>query len=211
MVTVVIVGVLIFLNSSQGPEWVSESITNKSEERERERGPKPSGNTSSHFLYQEIYYDCSKPIRGEWTEAGIGPMSSPGWYFVPSSQNDLDKYCRQGAVIEYRAVIDILKRKDVETVIAKYDTTKAWVKALGHTYIHDKDYLKRILPAYSDIKIDCIIVVHSPEGNRFFIEDGEEHVDHQHHHYREVPADVFLASLNNAPDVDVTNFWLGLH
>ncbi len=175
------------------------------------RGSRPSGDTSSGFLYQEIYYDCSKPISGTWTEAGIGPMAEPGWYFVPASQNDLQRYCREDAVIEYRAVIDILKREDVGSVIAKYDTTKTWVRALGHTYIHDKDYLTRILPAYSDVKIDCIIVVHSPEGTRFFLEDGEKHVSHHDHHYLEVPAEEFLTSLNNASSTDITNFWLGLH
>lgn len=179
--------------------------------QESERGPRPSGNTSSNFLYQEVYYDCSQPVRGKWTEAGIGPMADPGWYFVPDSQSDLEKYCRMGAVIEYRAVIDILKREDVSSTIAKYDTTQAWVRALGHKYIHDKDYLKRILPAYSEMKIDCIIVVHSPEGTRFFIEDGEKHESHHDHHYREVPGEEFLTSLNNASPTDVTSFWLSLH
>lgn len=141
----------------------------------------------------------------------MGSLGEPGYYFVPASENELDKYCREDSVIEYRAVIDILKREDVSSTIAKYDTTQAWARALGHKYIHDKDYLDRILPAYSDVKIDCIIVVHSPEGTRFFIEDGEKHESHHDHHYREVPAEEFLASLNNAPDADVTSFWLGLH
>lgn len=130
---------------------------------------------------------------------------------MPVSQEEAKKYCRSEGVIEYRAVFDILKREDVSSIIAKYDTTQAWVRALGHKYIHAKEYLKRILPAYSDMKIDCIIVVHSPESTRFFIEDGEKHKSHHDHHYREVPAQEFLTSLNNAPDTDVTSFWLGLH
>lgn len=108
-------------------------------------------------------------------------------------------------------MLDILRKEDVATLIGKYSPAEAWVKALGHTYIHDKAYLNRILPIYSTIKIDCIIVVHSPEGTRFFIENGEKHETHDDHQYLEVPAAEFLASLYNAPDADVTAFWLGLH
>lgn len=179
--------------------------------REPSRGPKPQSKSESQFLYQEVYYNCSRDISGEWKEAWVGNPGRPGYYFVPDRESDLDRYCRVNSVIEYRAVIDILRREDVSSVIAKYDTTEAWVKALGHTYIHDKAYLKRILPKYSTMKIDCIIVVHSPEGTRFFIENGEKHESHLDHQYIEVPAAEFLASLNNAPDADVTNFWLGLH
>ena len=99
----------------------------------------------------------------------------------------------------------------MSSIIEKYDTTQASVRALGHIYIHDKEYLKRILPAYSDMKIDCIIVVHSPEGTRFFIENGEKHESHKDHQYIEVPSSEFLASLNNASDSDVNSFWLALH
>lgn len=163
------------------------------------------------FLLNETYYSCSQPIEGEWVEAKVGQMQQPGYYFQPASQEDFNKYCRTEAVIEYRAVLDILRREDVNRIIAKYNTTEAWVKALGHDYIDDKDYLTRILPDYSDVKIDCIIVVHSPEGTRFFIENGEIHESHDDHEYIEVPAEEFLVSLNRAPDEDITNFWLGLH
>ncbi len=161
-----------------------------------------SGYGDGNFLYS-----CSKEIEVVYQGSSLGP----GAVYTPVNQEEADKYCRSNAAIEYRAVIDILKRDDVSSVIAKYDTTQASVKALGHKYIHDKDYLKRILPAYSDVKIDCIIVVHSPEGTRFFIEDAEKHESHHDHRYREVPAEEFLASLNKAPDVDVNNFWLALH
>jgi hypothetical protein len=152
-------------------------------------------------------YSCSKEIEVKYQGSSLGP----GAVYTPVNQEEFKKYCRSNAAIEYRAVIDILKRDDVSSVIAKYDTTQASVRALGHKYIHDKDYLKRILPTYSDIKIDCIIVVHSPEGTRFFIEDGEKHESHHDHHYLEVPDTEFLASLNNASDADITAFWLALH
>lgn len=173
--------------------------------------PKPQSTSESRFLLNEIYYDCSRSIDGEWVEARVGQLGSPGHYFQPSSQEDFQKYCRAGAVIEYRAVLDILRRPDINRLIAQYNTTEAWVRALSHRYINDKSYLTRILPAYSDVKIDCIIVVHSPEGTLFFIENGVIHESHDDHQYIEVPAAEFLASLNRAPDEDVTNFWLGLH
>jgi hypothetical protein len=174
-------------------------------------GPRPQSTMESHFLLHEMYYDCSQAIEGEWREAKVGQMRESGHYFYPANQEEFEKFCRAGAIIEYKAVLDILAREDVRRDIEKYDTTKAWVRALGHVYIHDKDYLKRILPTYSDVKIDCIIVVHSPEGNRFFIENGEKHESHADHRYMEIPATEFLASLNAASDEDVTNFWLGLH
>jgi len=201
---IILTVILVVAISSIGYLMWNNSETNQ-------RGPKPKSKSETSFLLNEIYYDCSQPIEGEWVEAGIGPMSVPGYYFQPNDQEEFKKYCRSGAVIEYRAVIDILRREDVKNIIGKYSTTEAWVKALGHKYIHDKAYLKRILPSYSGMKIDCIIVVHSPEGTRFFIEDGEKHDSHDDHHYIEVPADKFLASLNNAPDSDVTAFWLALH
>ncbi len=157
----------------------------------------------------DLWY-CSKKIEVVY-KSGSPETPETVVVYSPVNQEEFVKYCRTKTVLEYRAVIDILKRKDVSSTIAKYDTTKAWVKALGHTYINDKDYLKRILPAYSSMKIDCVIVVHSPEGTRFFIENGEKHESHDDHRYIEVQAEEFLASLNKAPDADVTNFWLGLH
>ena len=187
-------------------------VSSKSDSsRDDQRGPRPQGKSEAQFLYQEVYYSCSKPISGEWIDALVGQLGEPGYYFKPANMQDLEKFCRIDSVIEYHAVIDILEREDVNKVIEKYDTTEAWVRALGHRYIHDKDYLNRILPAYSNTKIDCIIVVHSPEGTRFFIENGEVHKSHSDHKYIEVPANEFLASLNKAPDSDINNFWLGLH
>ncbi len=208
--TIVIVGIvivtgLIYFNRTH-LKFPSQSTIEKTQ-----IGPKPEGNSESTFLYQETFYNCSQEIRGQWTEHWVGNPGGPGYYFVPDNKGDLDRYCRMDAVIEYRAVLDILKREDVHKTIEKYDTAQAWVRALGHQYIHDKDFLTRILPAYSTMKIDCIIVVHSPEGTRFFIENGEKHDSHEDHHYLEVPAAEFLASLNSAPESDVTNFWLGLH
>lgn len=171
----------------------------------------PKTKFSKGYEQGAFIYTCSKEIELYYTGVKNPEFEGGGSEYLPVSQEEAKKYCRNEGVIEYRAVIDILKREDVSSVIAKYDTTEAWVKALSHKYIHDKDYLKRILPAYSEIKIDCIIVVHSPEGTRFFIEDGEKHDSHHDHHYREVPAEEFLTSLNKAPSADVTNFWLGLH
>lgn len=166
-------------------------------------------NKSDSFEYQNVRYTCSKRIGGMSGLRG----------FNPNNQIEFEKYCREYFEglgppgchnCEYRAVLDILRRDDVHRTIEKYDTTLAWVKALHHDYIHDKEYLRRVLPAYADTKIDCIIVVHSPEGTRFFIENGETHKSHADHQYLEVSSDEFLASLHKASDADVSNFWLAL-
>ena len=60
--------------------------------------PKPQGKFESEFLYQEVFYDCSKPIAGEWEEAQVGSLGGPGYYFVPASENELDEFCRVSAV-----------------------------------------------------------------------------------------------------------------
>ena len=206
-----------------GGAWVWRTIQD-----DIERGPKPSSNSVTSFENDASYYQCSTSIEGEWTRGfsydSYNFEKYPIWKFVPKSQSDFKKYCREswssiGPVpesriqieIEYRAVLDILQREDVKHTIAKYSPAEASVKALDHKYINDKDYLRRILPAYADVKIDCIIVVHSPEGTRFFVENGEVHNSHADHHYNEVPEKEFLASLNKASADDVTNFWLGLH
>lgn len=175
-----------------------------------QRPSKPEGTTASSFLLNEIGYECSQPIAGEWKEASVGQLGSPEWYFHPSNEEDFKKYCRSTYAIEYHSVLQILKKPDVVAVIARYDTTQAWVRALSHDYIDDKSYIARILPTFDAATVDCIIVVHSPEGTRFFVENGAVHENHGDHRYVEVPAAAFLASLNAASDEDVTNFWLGL-
>lgn len=172
--------------------------------------PKPEGTTSDDFLLHEMGYACSQPIAGEWKEAHVGPQRSPGWYFHPSNQEEFEKYCRNTYVIEYHSVLNILRMPDVAAVIDKYDTAHAWVRALSHDYIDDKDYLKRILPKFDAATVDCIIVVHTPERTRYFVENGAVHESHADHRYVEVPEAEFLASLNAASDEDVTSFWLGL-
>lgn len=195
VMSIIVIGFLLVRNESKNTGYFSN-------DDKAGKTYLKSGFGDGNFLYS-----CSKDIEVEYQ----GSSDGPGPIYRPVNQEEFRKYCRSNGAIEYRAVIDILKREDVSSVIAKYDTTKASVRALGHKYIDDKDYLRRILPAYSDVKIDCIIVVHSPEDTRFFIEDGEVHHSHADHHYREVPAAEFLESLNNASDADITNFWLGLH
>ena len=110
-----------------------------------------------------------------------------------------------GCMGEFHAANDIYNRPDVKPIMKKYSRAFAWVKPLNYKYIEDKEYLDRILPGYSELNIHCIVVAHSPEGTRFFLEDGDIH-----HNYIEVSSEKFLESLNNAPDEDVNNFWLGL-
>lgn len=174
-------------------------------------GPKPESNLVDSYYANEIYYDCSKAISGQWVKGSAGPQASPAWEFRPDSLEEAKKYCREGAVIEYKSVIDIMKRDDVSRIIDKYESYLVSVKALSHKYIDDKEYLDRILPNYKSNSIDCIIVVNSPEGTRLFLENGEVHESHDDHKYIEVPTKEFLDSLSKASDEDITAFWLGLH
>lgn len=181
-----------------------------------------TGSNRDSFTLEGIEYTCSGPIHGRYVYDRGGEAGTFGFYFEPSNQEDFQRYCRSysdyptfddgsgGGFVEFRAVLDILQREDVHDVIARHAPVEAWVKALSHKYIDDKEYLHRILPAYNASQIDCLIVVHSPEGTRFFIEYGANHESHDDHQYLEVPAAEFLASLNRASDEDITNFWLGL-
>ena len=169
---------------------------------------RPEGDTANSFMYDDRGYNCSKEIEGEWISVDRF-SSNRGYSFVPDDHDEVKKYCRSyypEAVIEYLSVIEILERDDVDRVIAEYDTTEAWVKALRHRYIDDQDYMKRILPDYEDMNIACVIVVHSPEGTRFFLEDGNATEDK----FIEVDDTEFLASINDAPEEDANSFWLGL-
>ena len=205
--------IFFFLTATYAVAYIWQShkdIEYKNEDIEYKM-QKPQGNYESSFLYQEVGYNCSQRIKGKWIETWVGNPGGRGYNFVPENDVEFKKFCRSTFAIEYRAVIDILKRDDVHEIIDKYDYTQTWVRALGHDYIEDKEFLGRILPAYSNIKIDCIIVVHSPEGTRFFLENGEVHNSHDDHKYIEVESSEFLNSLNNASDADITNFWVSLH
>lgn len=166
----------------------------------------PTYTKEDKFLLNEIFYECSRPIGGRWIPAKVGQAREDGEYFEPKSQEDLEKYCRMTAIIEYHAVLDILKMEDVDDVISKYPSTEAWVKVLNYQYIQDENYVDRILPDYKDIDIECIVVVHSPDGTRFFLED----ITGGKHEYLEVESEEFLASLNNSDLEDVNTFWLNL-
>jgi len=177
-------------------------VLNQNEENTAVLDPKPDSNSLSSFESQEVGYECSREIQGNWTIIK-GQLGQDKWTFIPDDPKEVEKYCRSTYAIEYHAVLDILKRQDVIEVIDKYDSSLAWVKVLNYEYIQDKDYIDKILPDYSDVDIHCVVVVHSPEGDRFFLEKGE-------HDYIEVPSDEFLSSLNSASDEDVNTFWLNL-
>lgn len=194
---VLVVGVALFAHRS----FVGES------ESSGKLGPKPSSANVTSYYAGEIFWSCSQPIEGRWVEGSIGPASNPAWEFIPSSADEAAKYCRVNGVVEYHAALDILQRPDVKKVIDAYDSTLAWVKVLNYQLIEDKDYLNRILPDYADTMIHCIIVVYSPEGERFFLEEKDASDES---FYTEILATEFLASLNSASDADVTSFWLNL-
>jgi hypothetical protein len=175
----------------------------------------------STFTYGSGTFECSKPIAGTWTKnPNPNDLEFADW-FVPVRLSDLQKFCRTTSSIEYHAVVDVLARPDVAAVIGRYPTEVASVRALAAKYITDPALLHRILPEYRNVKIYCVIVVQSPEGNRFFLElvdgahleqaDPSAERDPRTDAYVEVPAEKFLASLHQADPSDISEFWMSLH
>lgn len=156
------------------------------------------------FVYAEVGYQCSKLIAGTYGVT-TGQTGQKKNHFVPDDLEELQKFCRTTFAIEYHALIDVLRKPEVDSLISRYNTAEAWVRVLNYELIEDKDYVKRILPSYTDTNIHCIVVVHSPEGELFYLEDGDND-----HVYIEVPEEEFLTSLNKASDEDVNRFWLNL-
>ncbi len=104
--------------------------------------------------------------------------------------------------IEYHAAAEIYERPDVKTVIDKYPSHIAWVSPLNYAYIEDKDFVKKLLPDYAHVNVHCILVAHSPDGTRYFLEDGDT-ADV----FIEIPSDEFNEMLMNASPEDVETFW----
>lgn len=178
-------------------------------------------------------YQCSKPIEGRmrrgfqvvgggyvprryWRELRDGDLEQvpkqwrrarPARVFVPLDRVEARKFCRPNAIIEYRSVLDILRKPWVERLISRHSPRAAWVRALHHDYIHDKEYLARILPAFEAERVDCVIVVHSPERDVFFVEYAPRHEGHADHRYVRLSEREFRASLAAAPAADRVAFW----
>jgi hypothetical protein len=178
-------------------------------------------------------YTCSKPIEGRmrrgfqagggyvprryWRELRDGDLEQvpknwrhrarPARIFVPSDGAEARKFCRANIIIEYRSVLDILRKPWVERLIARHSPRAAWVRALHHDYIHDKEYLALILPAFDAERVDCVIVVHSAERDVFFVEYAPQHEGHPDHRYARLSEREFHASLAAAPAADRAAFW----
>ena len=177
-------------------------------------------------------YTCSKPIKGRmrrgylagggyaprryWRELRDGDLervpkqwrrAHPERVFVPSDRVEARKFCRANIIIEYRSVLDILRKPWVERLIARHSPRAAWVRALHHDYIHDKEYLARILPAFDAERVDCVIVVRSPGRDVYFVEYAPHHEGHSDHRYVRLSEREFRASLAAAPVADRAAFW----
>lgn len=81
LITLVIFGITV------GPYMIKVTV------RELTRGPKPESKVESQFPYGSATYDCSKPISGEW-ERPMDGLNIEKYYFVPTSESELDEFCR---------------------------------------------------------------------------------------------------------------------
>lgn len=178
-------------------------------------------------------YMCSQPIEGRmgkgYVVAGGGYVPSRYWralrdgdlgrvpkqwrrarparVFVPLDRVEARKFCRASTIIEYRSVLDVLRKPWVELLIASHSPRAAWVRALHHDYIRDTEYLARILPAFEAERVDCVIVVRSPERDVFLVEYAPEHEGHSDHRYVRLSEREFRGSLAAAPAADRAAFW----
>jgi hypothetical protein len=207
------------------------------QETNEQGGEQPTGGepTVERKRYWRGYsgYLCSKPIEGRmrrgyvvvgggyvprkhWRALRDGDLGQvpKGWrrarperVFVPLDRLEARKFCRASIIIEYRSVLDILRKPWVERLIASHSPRAAWVRALHHDYIDDKAYLARILPGFEAARVDCVILVRSPERDVVFVEYAPKHEGHSDHRYVRLSGREFRASLAAAPAADRAAFW----
>lgn len=151
-------------------------------------------------------YSCSRDIE-LYSTGNANPESELGGpVYLPVDQDEAKLYCRQQAVIEYRAVLGVLELPQTQSLIKKYGNQKVSVKALTSELIKDKSYTSRILPAHASLDYHCIIVVTTPKEKLYFLETGHS----PNYQYTHVPQVEFEGYLAMASAKDQEKFWSSL-
>lgn len=115
-------------------------------------------------------YACSKPIKAKLGTTVDGDVPGAKAY-IPVDQDEARLFCHSAGVIEYKGKIKVLQKPEVLALIAKYPYNDVTIKALEFRYIKDKEYVHRLLPAYKDREIGCIIVLYTPGEDKVYLED----------------------------------------
>ncbi|MBI4067444.1 hypothetical protein HY407_03600 [Candidatus Gottesmanbacteria bacterium] len=141
-------------------------------------------------------YTCSKPIKAR-LEKIPGPLGAPeGKSYIPIDKEEAKLFCHSTAAIENEGKIKILQRPEVLDLISKYQYKDVTIKALEFKYIKDEGFVDRLLPAYKDKEIGCIIVLETPGEKRVYLEDEKLET------FEELDYQTFLQSLDSVSDAD---------
>jgi hypothetical protein len=159
---------------------------------------KPSYKTeSSYFIEGTGGYECSKPVK-----LVSNTVDSKGTYvnYQPVDESEAGVLCHMTSAIEFKGKLKILQKPEVIQLITKYHYKGVTIKAVEFKYIKDKDFVHRLLPAYKDREIGCIIVLKTPNEERVYLED--ENLDT----FEEMDYRTFEQSLNSVSPADRQTF-----
>ena len=113
-------------------------------------------------------YECSRPIK-----LVSNTVNKKGEHveFNPVDASEADLFCHMTSAEEYKGKIKVLQKSEVLSLISKYAYKDVFIKALEFKYITDKEFVQRLLPAYRDRVIGCIIVLNTPGEDKVYLED----------------------------------------
>lgn len=125
-------------------------------------------------------YACSKPIK-----LVSNLVDEDGVYVnhKPVDEAEAKLYCHMTSAEEYKGKLKVLQKPEVLELIGKYQYKDVSIKALEFKYIQDKDFVHRLLPAYKEVEIGCIILLDTPDEDKIYLEDEDletfEELDYQ--------------------------------
>ena len=103
--------------------------------------------------------------------------------YQPVNKDEASLFCRMTSAIEYKGILKVLQKPEALNLISKYKYQDVNIKALEFKYIKDADFVHRLLPAFKDRKIGCIIVLDTPGVDKVYLEDESldtfEELDYQ--------------------------------
>ncbi len=121
-------------------------------------------------------YECSKPIRLQRQRELVGHMGGNSNYeylYLPVNSDEANLFCHGTWVEEYKGKLTVLQKPEVLALIGKYQYKDVSIKAIEFKYIEDKDFVYRLLPAYKNKEIGCIIVLETPGEKKVYLEDDK--------------------------------------
>lgn len=141
-------------------------------------------------------YDCSRAI---WVKAGTAQGQVVGSTVdiqIPLDSDEAKLFCHSTFVIENKGKITVLQRPEVIELISKYEYKYVSIKALEFKYIKDQQFVDRLLPAYQDREIGCIVVLETPGEKRVYLEDEKLEI------FEELDYKIFEQYLNQVSEGD---------